>query len=75
MAKQSITVRVEPGLVQWFRTEAAMPLGVAVNEALRLLQHRLQAEQLQQRIDQELIAGESHVSAADKAYWATLAEG
>ena len=44
MAKQSITVRVEPELVQWFRTEAAMPLGVAVNEGLRLLQHRLQAE-------------------------------
>ena len=43
MAKQSITVRVEPELVRWFREETHLPLGQAVNEALRLLQIRLQS--------------------------------
>ena len=35
MAKQSVTVGVEPELVRWFRDEAHIPLGEAVNEALR----------------------------------------
>jgi len=35
MAKQSVTVRVEPELVRWFREEAHIPLGDAVNEAQR----------------------------------------
>ena len=47
MAKQSVTVRVEPELVRWFREEAQIPLGEAVNEALRELQQRLLNDQLQ----------------------------
>ena len=35
MAKQSVTVRLEPELVRWFRAEAHIPLGEAVIEALR----------------------------------------
>jgi hypothetical protein len=69
MAKQSVTVRVEPDLVRWFREEARMPLGAAVNQALKGLQARLLLEQLQQQVDRELAEGEAHVSEADLAYW------
>lgn len=75
MAKQSVTVRVEPELVRWFREEAHMPLGEAVNAALRGLQHQLQSEQLQQRIDHELAEGEALVSPADRDYWDRLSDG
>lgn len=74
MAKQSVTVRVEPELVRWFREEAHIPLGEAVNEALRGLQQRLLTEQLQQRIDRELAEGEALVSEADRNYWDQLSD-
>lgn len=74
MAKQSVTVRVEPDLVRWFREEARMPLGEAVNQALRELQQRLLSEQLQQQIDRNLAEGEALVSDADLAYWAELSD-
>ena len=72
MAKQSVTVRVEPELVRWFREEAHIPLGEAVNEALRELQQQLFSEQLQQRVDRELSEGEALVSEADLHYWDQL---
>ena len=72
MAKQSVTVRVEPELVRWCREEAHIPLGEAVNEGLRGLQQRLLSEQLQQRIDRELSEGKALVSAADLSYWDQL---
>jgi len=74
VAKQSVTVRVEPELVRWFREEAHIPLGEAVNEALRGLQQRLLSEQLQQRIDRELAEGEALVSQADLSYWDQLSD-
>ena len=74
MAKQSVTVRVEPELVRWFREEAHIPLGEAVNEALRGLQQRLLSEQLQQRVDRELAEGEALVSEADLSYWDQLSD-
>ena len=74
MAKQSVTVRVEPELVRWFREEAQIPLGEAVNEALRGLQQRLLSEQLQQRVDRELAEGEALVSEADLHYWDRLSD-
>ena len=75
MTKQSVTVRVEPELVRWFREEAHIPLGKAVNEALRGLQQRLLSEQLQQRIDRELAEGEALVSASERDYWSGLSDG
>jgi hypothetical protein len=74
MAKQNVTVRVEPDLVRWFRDEARMPLGEAVNQALKSLRQRLLSEQLEQRIDQDLAEGEALVSSADLAYWAELSD-
>ena len=74
VAKQSVTVRVEPELVRWFREEAQIPLGEAVNEALRGLQQRLLSEQLQQRADRELSEGEALVSEADLSYWDQLSD-
>ena len=74
MAKQSVTVRVEPELVRWFREEAHIPLGQAVNEALRGLQQRLLNDQLQQRVARELAEGESLVSEADLRYWDRLSD-
>ena len=74
MAKQSVTVRVEPELVRWFREEAQIPLGEAVNEALRELQQRLLNDQLQQRVDRELAEGEALVSEADLSYWDRLSD-
>ena len=74
MAKQSVTVRVEPDLVRWFREEAQMPLGEAVNEALRGLQQRLLSDQLKQQVDRELVEGEALVSKADLAYWSDLSD-
>ena len=74
MAKQSVTVRVEPELVRWFREEAQIPLGEAVNEALRGLQQRLLNDQLQQRIDRELTEGEALVSKEDLSYWNQLSD-
>ncbi|MCS5690826.1 hypothetical protein NZK33_02360 [Cyanobium sp. FGCU-6] len=75
MAKQSITVRVEPELIRWFREETHLPLGQAVNEALRLLQGRLLSEQLQKQIDRELAEGEALVSPDDLSYWERLGDG
>ena len=74
VAKQSVTVRVEPELVRWFREEAQIPLGEAVNEALRGLQQRLLNDQLQQRIDRELAEGEALVSKEDLSYWNQLSD-
>ena len=74
MAKQSVTVRLEPELVRWFREDAQIPLGEAVNEALRALQQRLLSEQLQQRIDRELAQGEALVSESDLHYWDQLSD-
>mgnify|MGYP001453590808 FL=1 len=74
MAKQSVTVRVEPELVRWFREEAQIPLGEAVNEALRELQQRLLNDQLQQRVDRELAEGEALVSKEDLSYWNQLSD-
>ena len=74
MAKQSVTVRVEPELVRWFREEAQIPLGEAVNEALRELQQRLLNDQLQQRVDRELSEGEALVSKEDLSYWNQLSD-
>ncbi|MCS5700297.1 hypothetical protein NZK32_14750 [Cyanobium sp. FGCU-52] len=75
MAQQSITVRVEPELVRWFREETHLPLSQAVNEALRLLQARLQTAQLQRQIDRELAEGEALVSPDELAYWQRLSDG
>jgi len=74
VAKQGVTVRVEPELVRWFREEAHIPLGQAVNEALRGLQQRLLNDQLQQRVDRELAEGEALVSEADLRYWDRLSD-
>ena len=74
MAKQSVTVRVEPELVRWFREEAQIPLGEAVNEALRELQQRLLNDQLQHRVDRELAEGEALVSKEDLSYWNQLSD-
>ena len=74
MATQSVTVRVEPELVRWFREEAQIPLGEAVNEALRELQQRLLNDQLQQRVDRELSEGEALVSKEDLSYWNHLSD-
>ena len=74
MAKQSVTVRVEPELVRWFREEAQIPLGEAVNESLRELQQRLLNDQLQQRVDRELAEGEALVSKEDLSYWNQLSD-
>ena len=74
MAKQSVTVRVEPELVRWFREEAQIPLGEAVNEALRELQQRLLNDQPQQRVDRELAEGEALVSKEDLSYWNQLSD-
>ena len=67
-------MRVEPELVRWFREEAQIPLGEAVNEALRGLQQRLLNDQLQQRIDRELAEGEALVSKEDLSYWNQLSD-
>jgi len=69
MAKQSVTVRVEPELLRWFRDEAHLPLGQAVNEGLRQLQRNLQTSRLQERIDRELCEGEALVSAEELEAW------
>ena len=69
VAKQSVTVRVEPELVRWFRDEAQLPLGQAVNEGLRQLQLHLLSEQLNARIDRELREGEALVSPDELAAW------
>ncbi len=69
MAKQSITVRVEPELVRWFRDEAQFPLGQAVNEGLRQLQLKLLVEQLNARVDRELREGEALVSQDELDAW------
>jgi hypothetical protein len=69
MAKQSVTVRVEPELLRWFRDEAQLPLGQAVNEGLKQLQLHLLSEQLNARIDRELCEGEALVSADELAAW------
>ena len=74
MAKQSVTVRVEPELVRLFREEAKIPLGDAVHEALRGLQQWLLNQQLQQRVDRELAEGEALVSEADLHYWDQLSD-
>ena len=74
MAKQSVTVRVEPELVRWFREEAQIPLGEAVNEALRELQQRLLNDQLQRRVDRDLAEGEALVSKEDLSYWNQLSD-
>ena len=52
------------------------PLGDAVNEDRRGLQHRLLNEQLRQRIDRELAEGETLVlvSEADLNYWNQLSD-
>ena len=52
------------------------PLGDAVNEDRRGLQHRLLNEQLRQRIDRELAEGETLVlvSEADLNYWDQLSD-
>ncbi|MBD1194195.1 hypothetical protein [Vulcanococcus sp. Clear-D1] len=62
MDESSITVR--------------LPLGQAVNEALRRLQRQLLCErqQLQQRIDRELAAGEELVSQANLSCWTDLSD-
>ena len=57
-----------------FREEAQIPLGEAVNEALRGLQQRLLNDQLQQRIDRELAEGEALVSKEDLSYWNQLSD-
>ena len=74
MAKQSVTVLVEPDLVRWFREEAQMPLGEAVNQALKGLQQHLLSERLQQQIDRDLAEGEALISDADLTYWAELSD-
>jgi hypothetical protein len=70
VAKQSVTVRVEPELVRWFRDEAQLPLGQAVNEGLKQLQLHLLSEQLNERIERELREGEALVSPDELAAWA-----
>jgi len=65
-------VRVEQ--LRWFREEAHIPLGQAVNEALRGLQQRLLNDRLQQRVDRELAEGEALVSEADLRYWERLSD-
>ncbi|QVV67255.1 hypothetical protein [Synechococcus sp. LA31] len=67
-------VHVEAALVRWFREEAHIPLGEAMNEALRILQQRLLSEQLQQRIVRELAEGVALVSQADLSHWDQLSE-
>jgi hypothetical protein len=62
MTKQSVTVRVEPELVGRFREEAPIPLGKAVNEALRGLRQRLLGEQ-------------TLVSASERDDWSGLSDG
>jgi hypothetical protein len=49
-------------LVRWFREEAPIPLGKAVNEALRGLQQRLLGEQ-------------TLVSASERDDWSGLSDG
>lgn len=61
--------RVEPELLRWFRDEAHLPLGQAVNEGLRQLQHNLQATRLQERIDRELREGEALVHPEELEAW------
>ena len=53
-----------------------LPLGHAVNEALRRLQRQLLCErqQLQRRIDRELAAGEELVSQANLSGWTDLSD-
>jgi hypothetical protein len=53
-----------------------LPLGQAVNEALRRLQRQLLCErqQLQRRIDRELAAGEELVSQANLSGWTDLSD-
>lgn len=69
MAKQSVTVRLEPELLRWFRDEAQLPLGQAVNEGLRQLQLKLLTERLNARVDRELSEGESLVSQDELDAW------
>ena len=69
MAKQSVTVRLEPELLRWFRDEAQLPLGQAVNEGLRQLQLKLVTERLNARVDRELREGESLVSQGELDAW------
>ena len=72
MTEHIVTVRVDPELSLWFGEEAHIPLGEAVNETLRGLQQRQLSEQLQQRVDSELLEGEALVSEADLSYWDQL---
>lgn len=67
--KQSVTVRVEPELLRWFRDEAQLPMGQAVNEGLRQLQRNLQASRLQERIERRLREGEALVSLEELEAW------
>lgn len=69
MAKQSVTVRLEPELLRWFRDEAQLPLGQAVNEGLRQLQLKLLTEGLNALVDRELREGESLVSQDELDAW------
>ena len=69
MAKQSVTVRLEPELLRWFRDEAQLPLGQAVNEGLRQLQLKLLTDRLNARVDRELRDGESLVSQDELDAW------
>lgn len=69
MAKQSVTVRVEPELLRWFRDEAQLPLGHAMNEGLRQLQRNFQSARLQERIDRELREREALVNPEELEAW------
>ena len=75
MAKQSVTVRLEPELLRWFRDEAQLPLGQAVNEGLRQLQLKLLTERLNARVDRELRDGESLVSQDELDAWTSDEDG
>ena len=72
MAKQSVTVRVEPELVRWFRDEAQLPLGQAVNEGLRQLQLTMLSDRLNAQIDLELREGEALVSENELTAWSDV---
>jgi hypothetical protein len=75
MAKQSVTVRLEPELLRWFRDEAQLPLGQAVNEGLRQLQLKLLTDRLNARVDRELRDGESLVSQDELDAWTSDEDG
>lgn len=69
MTQQNVTVRIEPELVDWFRTEAGMSLSETVTQGLEELRQR----QLSAQIQRELEETEALVSQQDKDYWADLA--